>query len=238
VSVFAEGDVPTGLAFDPVNALLYAANLDDGTVVGYQVSASSTPAGELTMLSWSPFLTTGTGPAPFAVAVHPTGKWVYVTDNTLNTLTEYDSALTPTPAFTAANTYTTTSTPNVVGLAPEGIAIDPTGNYLYVSNSHDGTVSAFTISQTDGSLTAVAGSPFTSTTTGAPSTVTTTAIAIDPSGQFLYVANGDAGTITPFTIGSGASAGVLTPVGPSNALTPVSTISLTGSEGPNAIAIF
>jgi 6-phosphogluconolactonase len=230
-SVFPEGNVPTSLAFDPVNAFLYAANVDDGTIVGYLVQSSSTPAGELAPLSWSPQVASAAmTPAPFAVAVHPSGLYVYVTDKSNNTLTEYDAS---SSALTVANTYTTSS-PVSVGTAPEGIAIDPTGNYLYVSNANDGTVSAYIISQTDGSLTAVTGSPFTSATgAGVPSAVATTAIAIDPSGQFLYVANGDAGSVTPFTIGAG---GVLTPIGTANALTPVTTIS--GSGGPDSIAIF
>jgi len=36
-----------------------------------------------------------------------------------------------------------------------GITVDPTGKYLYATNRTDGTVSQYTISGTDGSLTAM-----------------------------------------------------------------------------------
>jgi 6-phosphogluconolactonase (cycloisomerase 2 family) len=113
-----------------------------------------------------------------------------------------------------------------VGIGPEGIAIDPTGSFLYVSNTHDGTVSAFKISSVDGSLTVIG--TYTSTTTSEPS-ASPSALAIDPSGQFLYVANGDSGTVTAFTITAGT--GVLVKgveIGATNG---------TGGTGSSSIAI-
>jgi 6-phosphogluconolactonase len=94
-----------------------------------------------------------------------------------------------------------------VGIGPEGIAIDPTGTFLYVSNAHDGTVSAFKISTVDGSLSVIG--TYTTAATAVPS-ASPTALAVDPSGQFLYVANGDDGSITAFTITAGT--GVLAAV--------------------------
>jgi 6-phosphogluconolactonase (cycloisomerase 2 family) len=227
ISVFTDGAVPIKLAFDPLHSFLYSTDDALAQISGYQPQTLTTPAGELAPLTWSPQAAAGT--SPFGVAVHPSGLYVYVTDNVSNTLTEYDASAT---TLTVANTYTTSSTVKV-GTAPEGIAVDPTGHYLYVSDSAQGKVSAYVISQTDGSLTAVTGSPFVSATgSGVPTVTATTAISIDPSGQFLYVANGDAGTVSPFTIGAG---GVLTPIGPSNALTPVATSN--GGGGPQALAV-
>jgi 6-phosphogluconolactonase len=221
-SVFPDGNVPTGVAIDSTDSFLYAANVNDGTVAGFSILVSpATPPGGLSATTGSPF---GTLTAPFGVATHPSAAFVYVTDFSGNTVTEFTSLL---GVLTQGVSYP-------VGHSPEGIAIDPTGTYLYVSNSADGTVSAFVISPTDGTLTAVTNSPFTAVTgAGVPSINTPTAVAIDPSSQFLYVANGDAGTVTPFTIGTG---GALTPIGPSNALTPVPTF--VNNEGPSSVAVF
>jgi DNA-binding beta-propeller fold protein YncE len=112
------------------------------------------------------------------------------------------------------------------GTKPQGIAIDPTGSFLYVSNSGDGTVSAYTINATSGALTVVPGSPFTAS--GTASTITPTALAIDPSSQYLYVANGDAGTISVFTITP--VTGVLIP---GNLAVPC----IIGGGGPQAIVV-
>ena len=41
-----------------------------------------------------------------------------------------------------------------------GIAVDPTGKFLYVVNGGSSTVSAYTINASTGALTPVSGSPF------------------------------------------------------------------------------
>jgi DNA-binding beta-propeller fold protein YncE len=40
-----------------------------------------------------------------------------------------------------------------------GEAIDPSGQFLYTTNSYDGRISMFTVNGTTGALTPVAGSP-------------------------------------------------------------------------------
>jgi hypothetical protein len=52
------------------------------------------------------------------------------------------------------------------------------GEFVYVANSGDGTISGYTVG-TDGNLTQITGSPF--TTGGTPSTV-----GVDTAGSFLY----------------------------------------------------
>jgi DNA-binding beta-propeller fold protein YncE len=164
--------------------------------------------------------------SPYAVVVHPSGPYVYITDNGVNAGATADTV----EEYTYdANGHLTPANSYIVGLTPQGIAIDPTGSFLYVSNSGDGTVSAFTINPTTGALTAIAGSPFTAS--GVASTVTPTALAIDPSSQYLYVANGDARTISVFTITAGT--GVLIP---GNLAVPC-TNATSGTGGPQAIVV-
>ncbi len=215
-SVYPSGNIPYSVAVDPINALLYAANLYDATMVGYAVGGG----GQLTAVPGSTFGFQGgiSVNQPYAIAVYPTGGFLYVTDQLANTVTEYSYG---------ANGTLTQGVSYGVGAAPEGVTVDPTGSFLYVSNSGDGTVSAFTVN-VDGTLTVVTGSPFVSTTTNIPSAATPTAVQVDPSGQFLYVANGDDGTISIFRITQGS--GALTQIGAK-----VSTV-LSGG-GPSSIAI-
>jgi len=204
----------SNLVVDSTNTYLYSANPLDGSVNGFCMCA----AGALTTNTLSPYTSVA---SPYAQATSPTGAYLYVADNNANTL--YAFSYDGNGNLSALGNYP-------VGSTPEGIAIDPTGQFLYVTNAGDGTVSAFII-HSDGTLAAVTGSPFTATTFG-PSTSTPTAIAVDPSSQFVYVANGDAGTMTALKIGAN---GVLSPVGGSLGSATVSTI-LTGG-GPSSIAI-
>ena len=213
-STYASGSIPYGFALDPTGSFLYAANEFDGTVTEYSVTA-----GALAPLSASPDLTLAN---PYGVATSPNGLFVYITDQATDTVQEYsyDKTGNLTPITVAGGA-------GAVGTVPQGVAIDPTGSFLYVSNNGDGTVSAFTIDPTTGHLTSVHAAYPTGATT-VPSTATPTALAVDPSGQYLYVANGDDGTISVFKITAGT--GALTAVG-----TPVPCI--TAGGGPSAIVV-
>jgi 6-phosphogluconolactonase (cycloisomerase 2 family) len=218
-STYVSGNVPYSVVVDPTNALVYDANYDDSTLAGYAIGAGGT----LAAVGGSPFEFQGGYAAPpvnqpYGMALYPGGGRFYVTDSTANTVTEYSYA---------ANGMITQGVVYAVGLAPQGVAIDPTGSFLYVSNSGAGTVSAFTINA-DGTLTAVPGSPFTSTTTNIPSVPTPTTVQVDPSGQFAYVANGQDGTVSAFKIN--LTTGALTIVGAK-----MSTVISGG--GPSSIAI-
>ncbi|HSM87639.1 MAG TPA: beta-propeller fold lactonase family protein, partial [Candidatus Limnocylindrales bacterium] len=46
------------------------------------------------------------------------------------------------------------------GLAPRSVAVDPSGQYLYVANFSSGSISAFFIHSVTGMLSPVPGSPF------------------------------------------------------------------------------
>jgi 6-phosphogluconolactonase (cycloisomerase 2 family) len=215
-STYPSGNIPYQVVIDPVDGLLYAANYDDGKIVGYSIGAG----GLLTPVPGSPFPFQAGLPTnqPYALAAYPKGGFLYVTDSIANSVDEYSYG---------ANGTLGQWIIYEVGAAPKGVTIDPTGAFLYVSNSGDGTVSAFTINASTGELTGIAGSPFVASGTASPNTPT--AVQIDPSGQFAYVANGDAGNVTIFTIN--LTTGALTPV----AGGPVSTIIIDG--GPSSIAI-
>jgi 6-phosphogluconolactonase (cycloisomerase 2 family) len=78
-------------------------------------------------------------------------------------------------------------------------------DFIYVANAAGApsTVSAFTTDRTTGALTELSGSPYIAGSSAA-------AIAADPAGQFLFVANYSSGDISVFSIN--ASTAALTPV--------------------------
>jgi uncharacterized protein (TIGR03437 family) len=88
---------------------------------------------------------------------------------------------------------------------PVGVAVDPMGKFVYVSNGGFGNISAYTVNTVSGALTAIPGSPFAigSFTELGP-------LAVDPTGKFLYVTNvsGSFGNIV--TLNINVSSGVLT----------------------------
>jgi 6-phosphogluconolactonase len=82
--------------------------------------------------------------------------------------------------------------------------VHPSGRFLYASGQGNNTIQAFTIG-TAGTLTPVAGSPF---STG-PSGINPMNMVTDPDGRFLYVADFDAGVggnISAFTVDTNTGA--------------------------------
>jgi 6-phosphogluconolactonase (cycloisomerase 2 family) len=188
---------------DTTGRFIYIVN-SDGNVVGLATNTTSFD-GSLTPLAGSPY---AVGSFPIGIAEDPAGKFVYVTNLNDGTVSAFkaqaDGSLAPlTPASNATVT---------VGSLPGYPAVDSSGAFLYVPNSGDGTISAFQINSTDGSLTAVAGSPF---DTGAGNAgAGPTMVAVLPSGKFLYVTDGNNNKVIGMTITNGAlSAPVPNPAG-------------------------
>jgi DNA-binding beta-propeller fold protein YncE len=181
--------VPFNLVVDSTKAFVFAANLDVPAVTGYSIGA----LGALTPLT-EPATTLL---APYGVVASPIGQFVYVTDLRQAPPT-LPAAAGSVNLYSYDNAGTLSATPVAsypVGIGPYGIAIDPSGQFLYVSNGVDGTVQGFTVDPTAGTLTSIGLSPGTPVPTGASAVVVTaTALVVDPSSQYLYVANGDGPT--------------------------------------------
>jgi 6-phosphogluconolactonase len=197
-SPFAGGSSPWSVTIDSGGTFAYAAN-NAGDVSAYAINATT---GVLTSVAGSPFKA---GSGASSVSIDARGKFAYVANNASNDVS----------AFTVdANTGALAAlagSPYPAGLNPTASAIDPGGTFLYVANGNGGSVpgannvSAYVMDANTGALKPVPGSPFTTATLSV-------ALAIDPSGKFLYVANGDppANNISAFAIDP--NTGVLTPV--------------------------
>ena len=177
----------------------YVANQGSETVASsisaYAINAKN---GHITAVSGSPFPDGAAGIYAFAnsVTVDPSGRFGYVANEFTNDIAAYTIN-----ASTGALTVVSGS-PFTAGTAPFSVAVDPTGRFVYVANSQSYNISAFAINTSNGALTPLSDSPFpTGTTDAVPVSVT-----VDPTGQFVYVANSAVtnGSISAFTIDPGS----------------------------------
>lgn len=190
------GTSPNAVAATPSGAFVYAANRGSGNVSAFSAKAGS---GALTAVSGSPF---PGEPFAFAIAVSPSGKFVYVTNanSTSNNISAY-----------AINSTTGVLTqisgsPFQAGNDTRAVAIDPAGKFLYAANATSNDVSAYTINAATGVLTQIMNSPF-----PLPSGASVPqSIAVDPATKFVFVGSSAASNVSAFTIN--ATTGALTGV--------------------------
>ena len=148
---------------------VYAANDSDGTISAFQVASS----GALSSIG-TYSLPTDSGPN--ALASDPTGKFLYVTGGASNQL--YGFQVQSNGSLVAmANSVPTDN-------LPDAVAVDPRGRYVYVANYNANDVNAYTINQSTGLPSPVAGSSTYAVGTGP------ICILIEPNeGSFIYTAN-------------------------------------------------
>ena len=119
--------------------------------------------------------------------VHPSGNYLYVIDGA-SSVHVYDIN----PATGALTETGVTAQAGTSNVTDKGV-IDPSGSFLYIVNIFDNAVYGFTISQTDGSLTATVPGSF---SVGAGPTD----VLVDHTGTYLYVINSTDADISGFTI--------------------------------------
>jgi 6-phosphogluconolactonase (cycloisomerase 2 family) len=167
-------------------------------------------------------------------AVGRAQNFVYVNNNNqTNTVSAFSVA--PTGALTKIADTPTGGTGSGGSLFPaDRAAATVTGNFLYVGNDGDGTVSAFVINPATGGLTPI-GTPV--SVGGASDGIS---IQPTPDGKFLYVANflssGTDTTLAAFAID--AATGALTPIGTTPAGGRVSHLTVSADGRFLAAALF
>ena len=165
-----------------------------GSVAQLRINDST---GEITIGSQTPQVP---NTSPNGIALAPSKKFLYSVNSGNNTIS----------TFSVASDGSLTQTGGQMpegGSSPFAAAIDPSGQYLLVTNSlgdpvtgTDGSISVFSINSSTGALTSI-GSPIYANSDP-------TQILFTHSGKFVYVANPNIGAVTGFSF----SAGVLTPV--------------------------
>jgi 6-phosphogluconolactonase (cycloisomerase 2 family) len=184
-SVAPNGSQPRLLRIDPAGNFLYVANASSQNISVFSIASGT---GALTAVAGSPFFLSA---SPLNMQLTPSGNVLFVsipgqTSGTILTFSVNSGVLTLTNGIA-------TDGPN-----PDGLAIDPSGANLYVSNYSSNSISVFNIgsSPSPGTLTEVSGSPL---NTGYSAPV---ALTLDPKGQYLYVANQGSSNIAAYSINS------------------------------------
>jgi 6-phosphogluconolactonase (cycloisomerase 2 family) len=162
------------------------------------VFALDADSGALTQVPGSPF---PAGVYPDAVAIAPNGKFAYVANQTWPYYQGYISTYAINPASGVLTTVEESPFFDSEG-EPYGLAIHPTGKFLYTPGVFTDVISGYTIDSTSGNLTSMSGY---SRTAGQPE-----GIAIDPTGRFVYAPNSLSDDVSAYTINP--TSGALTEV--------------------------
>jgi 6-phosphogluconolactonase len=179
------GTLPFLLVMDQGGNFLYVANALSNNISVYAITSGT---GALTPVTGSPF---GINLSPKSMQLSPSGNFLYVSAPSQPT------GLIATFSVNAG-VLTFSGLTNTADNDPSGLAIDPTGTYLYAANSTvtANSISIYTIGST-GALTEVSGSPL------ADNSKSPVALIVDPTGKFLYVANQGSNNISTYSITSG-----------------------------------
>jgi len=208
--------------------VLYAALPQSAQIVEYRADPSS---GILTQLPTSPVTA---GPGVQALAVHPSGKYVYAANAGENDI----SLFTVEPGGQIVETGQRTP----AGTSPTLLAVDSAGAFLYAGNSGSQNISVFSITSSSGMLTQV-GTPF-------QVGISPLNMELSPSGNFLYVTGASPQAGTPGYVevlstngdkGTLSLAGPITQPGASPyglAISPNGSFLYTGNFGDNTISEF
>ena len=182
-------------------------------VVNKSGTVSQYPIGANGALPTTAASSVATGTYPYSIAVVPSGLYAYVANDIGNNVSEY----TISSGVLTLNTSTANSTGTVnAGLNPVSVTVDPTGQYAYVANYGDGTVSQYTI-DTPSSLTPGALAPMSAPTVLVGSNPISVTVAPSGSHVYVYVANyssgASAGTVSEYSIGTGGALATIGTVG-------------------------
>lgn len=218
------GEVPTGANTMPV-AVKFTPDGKSAFIVNKGVPPNGTDSiatysvnGDGSLSSSGANVASG-GPNPIALAIDPSGKFMFVANEGVGGISGTSSI---SVYSISGATITLTGPPTATDDFATALAVSPTSNFLYVANSVgalpllQGEVTQYSFDSTTGALTKV-GSYITGGTTPA-------GVAINKKG-YLYVTNFGSNNISGFMI---ASDGTLSP-------TPKSPYTLATGAGPQAL---
>ena len=221
----AESSNPSSVALHSSGQFAYVLNQQtSGSVSMFKVDTSD---GALTLIA--PAMPAGDTPS--AIALDPPGRFAYVANLNSGTISMFAIEAT-TGLLTPIGTGTVAA-----GAQPDSIALDPLGKFVFVANRGSSNISMFSVNATGGALSPIGAGTVTS------GGFNPSAVVVDPSGRFAYVAHAD-GTVVMFKIdavtgalaaGSAASAGK----SPSSiAIDPTGRFAYVGNFGSNDVSAF
>ncbi len=139
---------PDCLAISPNGNMLYAGTIGSSveSIAAFHIDPNTGS------LSAGPVLSFPSGVGTFSLAFDPYGRWLYSANGVSGTTSLYR------PDATGALTFVQNAS-SVGDHAPNQVVVDPSGQFVYLADM-SGSVMAFKIDPSTGTLTAVPGSPF------------------------------------------------------------------------------
>ncbi len=177
-----------GEAAKAIASFAYAVNYDSRDISAYAIDRD----GALSAIAGSPYATKD---RPYYVIVDESGSFVYVANRGTSDRACGDGC--NVSAYRVDHDTGAlaeiSGSPYKAGFGPTGMAQDPAGKFLYVTNVISNDVSAYARDIVTGTLLEIPGSPFSAGYH--PFWIT-----VDNNGRFAYVANQDDATISAFRI--------------------------------------
>lgn len=198
-----------GVAVNPAGTRVYLANWDYSNVAVIDTATNAVAA------------VVSVGKNPTGVAVNPAGTYVYVTN-------QGDSSGAPAStvgSVSVINTATNTVTATVnVGGPRGGIAVDPTGTYVYVTNNN--SVSVINVATSAIAATVSVGNE-------------PIGVAVNPAGTYVYVANSGSNTVSVINAATNTlTAGLRVGSEPAGvAVSPAGTRVYVTNQGDNSVSV-
>jgi 6-phosphogluconolactonase (cycloisomerase 2 family) len=203
--------IPTGvnngfnaesLAIDSTGKFLYVANLGSNATDAATISMFTIDPGTGRLTATSPSQVP-TGYFPQGIAA--SGNFVYTANSddnsvsmfTINTSSGLLSPLSPSETLVPPVCMSCSSESS-----PDFVTVGPTGQFLYVTDQDNGSISTFSINSQTGALTPT-------NPPGVTSGVDPWKVVLDPAGKFAYVPDRDSGFVWMFTVDP--TNGTLTP---------------------------
>lgn len=212
----ATGVSPSALRVDTTGKWLLGASAFSGQAYVYQIGSG----GALTAISSSVVTLNSSNPST-DMEIAPNDSYVYVSCGTAGIYTmSFNSG---TGALAQVNTVLT---PKQNNAADYGMAISPSGGYLFAAETVTGGVRVFSIG-TNGTLTETSGSPYT-TGTGAYS------VLVDSTGSYVYVVNRTQNNISGFLL---SNSGALTAISGSPFATGTTPVAIVEDNSKTYIAV-
>jgi 6-phosphogluconolactonase (cycloisomerase 2 family) len=170
------GIAPVSMALSAHDSVLYVADATTATI-----DAFSVVGGALAPVAGSPF-PTGPCAVPSGIAIDLTQSYLYLADSTGNVC---EFTIGPGGVLAAP-------VPFPIGGAPDKIAVDSVGQFVYVSNTAASAVFSFQIG--------AGGVLIPTVPAGAPTGHAPTGIAVSPFGQLVFTADNGVAKLSSFTI--------------------------------------
>ena len=188
------GKQPVAVAQDPLNRFVYVANSGSDSVSAYSIDQNN---GKLTEVEGSPYKV---GENPVAVRVDANGWYLYTLNQTSQDMSVFLIHVKKGQLAEAQGS------PVSIQKQPQRLTTDPTSRFVYVNNSKDKSINVYRF------RTAITPSIFEITDFGSPFVFDAlpTSVAIDPTGRFALVLQGEAKQISMFFVH--VSTGALNPI--------------------------